>query len=292
MKLARVARLRFLAVRSAMLASAALAAIFVNLSGHYEQIIAAAASVLVLLMIALDWGTDEHGRWSAYKVAAERLESEKSLYLSRAGVYSGIPEQRAFALFVERVETMRAKEARTEAQSELRDLDAPKPSGWPSALAPQSASSVRPANYEGGIHVRLSIIPGASSIVGRLICQFSSSGVANDGLPDGIRAEANVRIQGDEIDPVEFSVKVLSVSGRRLTAFPRVARVHAPVSGVSEPFEFALVAEEVQANDQISVTSDKDALLVDISQAGRTVQIIEIAVPPTQGLTAPVRGGT
>lgn len=280
---AQFARWQFFAVRFIMLLSAALVTIYLNFNGTFSRFVAVASSVLVLLMIALDWGTNARSRWFSYQQLADQLDSEKNLYLNRAGVYSGAPPQRSFALLVERTEAIRTSEVGAAAAG--GNLQAGGPEKQTPAASSPSAMSQALANYEGEIRVLPSMMADASTIVCRLDCRFYADGSETaGGESDNITTRASVRIQGgQETDPVEFSVKVMSVSGERLTAFPRVAQVYAPTNGISEPFEFALAREDTAGGDAGPAIFTEGVLLVDVSQAGRTIQILEMKVPPRTG---------
>lgn len=256
----------FFLVRILMICSAAVTAIFVNLTGHADRLVAASTSVVVLLLIALDWGSNTLTRYRTYRSMGYRLNTEKYLFLSKAGIYSGLPGKRAQALLAQRIELIRSEAEVVETDKNL-------------ILSDQSGSVRGPvlANYDGEIHAHLSFSPGASSVIGRLACQFHSAEVAaREDLAGSEGTRAIVRIQGEEVDPVEFVVKAMVVAGERITVFPRVVTVYVPVSGVSESFEFALVAESPEPADKPAAPDGKGAMLVDVSQAGRTIQILEL----------------
>lgn len=272
-----LAQWRFFLVRILMICSAAITAIFVNLTGQVQQLVAASSSVVVLLLIALDWGSNASTRYQTYRSMGYRLNTEKYLFLSKDGIYSGLPVKRAQALLAQRIELILSG-------AEGGEIDkSPSPGD-------QSGSARGPvlANYDGEIRARLSLSPGASSVIGRLMCQFrSAEAAAREDLASSEGTRARVRIQGEELDPVDFVVKAMVVSGERVTVFPRVVTVYAPVSGASEPFEFALVTENPESVGKSAGQADKGTMLVDVSQAGRTIQILELDMSDRRSTPGP-----
>lgn len=267
----------FFLVRILMIGSAAITAIFVNLTGQTDRLVAASTSVVVLLLIALDWGSNASTRYQNYRSMGYRLNTEKYLFLSKDGIYSGLPVKRAQALLAQRIELILSEAEGSETNKSPSPGDQSGPARGPVL-----------ASYDGEIRARLSLYPGASSVIGRLTCQFrSAEATAREDLASSDGTGAIVQIQGEELDPVEFVVKAMVVSGERVTVFPRVVTVYAPVSGPSEPFEFALVAESPESGGKSTVQADKGTMLIDVSQAGRTIQIMELDISYRQGTPGP-----
>jgi uncharacterized protein DUF4231 len=278
---ATLAQWLFYLVRVLMICGASVTAIFVNLTGQTDRLVAASTSVVVLLLIALDWGSNALTRYQTYRSVSNRLTTEKYLFLSKAGGYAGLPAKRAQAVLAQRIEAV------------LSEADGGRADKNPGP-GDQSAVEHGPvvANYDGEIVATLEWSPDASSVIGRLRCHFRSAvglEAAEDRLLPGGEGTrpAIVRIQGEDVDPVEFVVKAMVVSGGRVTAFPRVVTVYAPVNGRSETFEFALVAEGPEPDGTATEPAGKGAVLVDISQAGRTIQFLELEMMRERRTSSP-----
>ena len=272
-------RYLFLLERSLTVASAAAIPILIVNEAGYSNTVVAAASMIILLLLALDWSVDLHGQWTFYQSTAISIEGERFLYLSRAGPYSNLSRERSFSLLVERAESIISRlparwEATEQAQSYKRGELTP---ALP--LAGSKPDVARLANYDGWISARLeTTVNSKGSIVARVACQFRPEIPKITKEPDPQwTANARVLIQGEiDIDPVEFTVKAIPVSEARLTAFPRSTRVLVPLKAPSDGFEFALVEESLQSAEERGSEAKISSILIDVSQAGRTIQLVEL----------------
>jgi hypothetical protein len=142
-------------------------------------------------------------------------------------------------------------------------------------------------NYDGYVWADFALADERGLIVGHLMGQFIPRTLLQDrGYRPDRRPQARVLVQGgEERDAAQFIVSV--VGGAQIAGYPRRINVTAPVDRESEVFEFTLVREEIEgARDEKgeATPEPKDlegaAVLVDISQGGRTIQLLEVRPPP------------
>lgn len=130
--------------------------------------------------------------------------------------------------------------------------------------------------YDGRIAASIRSSEGITFVQGILGVRFIPSATDQD-LDDGEHS-AQIRVEDGEEGPwANFVITV--VSGSALESFPRSRSVKVPTDQVSDKFEFTIVHEpttEVQG-DQVEATSQLGrSILIDVTQAGRTVQLLEI----------------
>lgn len=93
---------------------------------------------------------------------------------------------------------------------------------------------------------------------------------------------ARLLVQGGEDRPsVDFLITVVGTS--HLSAYPRSSLISAPIDDRSDEFEFSLVREDilVEARDERwEVSRASDVILLDVSQGGRTFQLVELPLEP------------
>jgi hypothetical protein len=130
------------------------------------------------------------------------------------------------------------------------------------------------ANYSGSVLVQIKRQTGIN-LVGRLSIAFVPDDLRR-ALSNEVDSVARIVVSGGEDrDVVEFVVSVVTQS---IEAYPRRVTVAAPAHKSSEPVEISLLRS---ADDQSR--SLPGSVLLDISQAGRTVQIVEIGLGAIEG---------
>jgi hypothetical protein len=141
------------------------------------------------------------------------------------------------------------------------------------------------SRYNGKIGASVRGADGADLVQGILGVRFIPGGAAEKFEP----GEQTVQVlvdDGEDAPSADFVVTV--VCGPGLDSYPRSRAVSVPVGKASEKFEFTLVREPAEAESADAPSADRGArsALIDVSQAGHTIAVMEVPVPGTREVQA------
>ncbi len=145
-------------------------------------------------------------------------------------------------------------------------------------------TGARSQQYNGTVRLRFSPEDGDGIVLGSLCIVFVPAARANSDDDQGW-VTGPIRVdEGELADEASFAVSVIVETG--LAAFPRSRELTVPVAEVSDMYDFTIVRDVAPTDAEGGSASWPTAptLLVDIGQAGRTVQLIEL---PASGKNAP-----
>lgn len=100
----------YMRMRTASVVTGAIVPVLVNVQFAYVRVIATALSVLVVVLVSLESVYHFREQWKNYRSTEQALGHEKIYFSTRTGTYSGIGDDEAFRLLVERVESSIAAE--------------------------------------------------------------------------------------------------------------------------------------------------------------------------------------
>jgi hypothetical protein len=165
---------------------------------------------------------------------------------------------------------------RQSGEAPRRSADVSMVTGDPDALGHRPAR----VNYRGTVGALLHPLAGSGFLLGRLEIRFWPQGV--EGPP--ITTSGPVSVQdGTDAEHATFELTLL-VDGR-IDVYPRTQTARVPVRHMSEAFTFTLTRGQPDAALLPSEASRQgaSAVLLDISQGGRSLQVLEINQLPVRG---------
>ncbi|MER6031682.1 hypothetical protein [Streptomyces sp. NPDC001851] len=125
-------------------------------------------------------------------------------------------------------------------------------------------------NYRGRVAIEVKAARGSQLLLGTLVVTFIPEAVSDAceyDVSGGLRVE-----DGSESEEVPFEISILE--GGLLEVYPDSLAVKVPAAKKSQPIEFTVTRPREQ--QPIPGESSQYALLVDVSQAGRSLQLLEI----------------
>jgi hypothetical protein len=141
-------------------------------------------------------------------------------------------------------------------------------------------------NYQGTVFATLEPADNKQLVRGRLVVWFSAKPEPPDAAsdtkaPDAQVASAPIIIEGGSRKArAEFAVTALGTS--TTTAFPRRQLVVVPTDAESERYEFTLVQDGTLDGTDPPTLPPLGPVLIDVSQSGRTVMVLEVSPPATK----------
>jgi len=136
------------------------------------------------------------------------------------------------------------------------------------------------SRYNGKIGASIRSADGAELVQGILGLRFIPSDAA-ESFESGERTVQVLVDDGEDAPSADFVLTV--VCGVGLESYPRSRAVNVSTGEASEKFEFTLVRESAEDDASDAQSPDRGArnVLIDISQAGRTIAVMEVPVPVT-----------
>jgi hypothetical protein len=101
---------QYLRMRTVAVVGGAIVPVLVNVPWHYIKIATTSISLLVVVLLSLESVYHYREQWKNYRSTEQFLGHEKVYFLNRVGFYEGLSDDRAFKLFVDRVEAAIASE--------------------------------------------------------------------------------------------------------------------------------------------------------------------------------------
>lgn len=141
-------------------------------------------------------------------------------------------------------------------------------------------------NYRGKVFATLAPADNEQLVRGRLVVWFSAKPEAAQPASDAKASDAQVASApiiiegGSRKARAEFAVTVLGTS--TTTAFPRRQLAVAPTDAESERYEFTLVHEGTPDGTDVPRQPPLGPMLIDVSQSGRTVMVLEVSPPASK----------
>jgi hypothetical protein len=137
--------------------------------------------------------------------------------------------------------------------------------------------------YNGRIGASIRSVAGADLVQGVLGVRFIPAAAPNQELSVDERGSQVSVDDGEDEPSASFVVTVVSGSG--LESYPRSRAVSVPIDETSETFEFTLVREQALTGELevVGTAPAARSVLIDVSQAGRTVQLLELPITEMQG---------
>ncbi len=142
-------------------------------------------------------------------------------------------------------------------------------------------------NYQGRVYAELNPAQNEQLVRGRLVVWFAAKGKSpaqEAGQAQDQIANAPIIIEGGSRKAsAEFVVTVLGTS--TTTPFPRRQLIVAPADAESERYEFTLVQEGTGDEGGSAAQQPLGPVLIDVSQSGRTVSVLEVSSVPGKAVS-------
>jgi hypothetical protein len=101
---------RYLYLRALIVIGGALVPVLVNINAIYAAPAATIVSLMVVILVSWDTVFQYGKQWKNYRSTEQFLRQEAVLFQYRVGFYAPLDDERAFQIFVERVENAIAQE--------------------------------------------------------------------------------------------------------------------------------------------------------------------------------------
>ena len=144
-------------------------------------------------------------------------------------------------------------------------------------------------NYRGKVFATLRPADNEQLVRGRLVVWFSAKPEPPQPASDAKASDAQVASApiiiegGSRKARAEFAVTALGTG--TTTAFPRRQLAVAPTDAESERYEFTLVQEGIPDGIDAPSQPPLGPMLIDVSQSGRTVMVLEVSPPASKTAT-------